>query len=241
MQTSDLQELAQHTRFMREGGVALLLASVVLALFLIVPSAPKYPSGAAVASTTPDAYAQVAIQAKAAIVYDLARGEVLYAKNADAQLPLASLTTLLADYAVATDAAAASGQVPSAAMLASAAASLGLVQTYAVDPQGREPSSAISSGYGSARDLAVLAGALARVAPQLSVSSQDQSAMPVPGLLLSRTSSSALAGTNLALVFDAGVAHPVAIVVLGAPQALSGDSAALVNATLAHFSETAAP
>ena len=43
----------------------------------------------------PSPYDDVVISAKAAIVYDLAEGKVLYEKNAQAQLPLASLTKLL--------------------------------------------------------------------------------------------------------------------------------------------------
>ena len=50
-------------------------------------------------STAPNAFAHVPLEAKAVIVYDLATGETLYAKDADAQLPLASLTKLLTVYA----------------------------------------------------------------------------------------------------------------------------------------------
>src|SRR6185436_1960275 len=57
------------------------------------------PPVAIAAPDTPDAFKDVQIDAKAAIVYDLATKKVLYERNADAQLPLASLTKLLTVYA----------------------------------------------------------------------------------------------------------------------------------------------
>ena len=55
-------------------------------------------------------------------------------------------------------------------------------------------------------------------------------------LLLSKTGYTDLAGGNLALVFDAGIRHPVAVVVLGSSkEARFTDGIALVNAALAHF------
>ena len=89
---------------MREIGIALLFASGLLAFLLFIPVAPRAPYKEPSApitiatSTAPGAFAQVPLEAKAAIVYDLVTKEVLYAKNADAQLPLASLTKLLTMY-----------------------------------------------------------------------------------------------------------------------------------------------
>ena len=309
MDSSELQKIAQHSRSMREAGIALLFASGILALFLILPqpSQPAAPAPIAVATSTgPDAFAQVPIEAKAAIVYDLATGETLYAKNADAQLPLASLTKLLTVYAalselspdtrisIPADAtrldaphAFSAGQVFSLSdlarltltaslndgaaaiaeataerenrtqndMLASAAAGLALSQTYAVNGSGLDESTSVSGGYGSARDLARLAGALVKKAPEIAAATTHSSAQgtseggtsfsvkntdpmvgTLPRLLLSKTGFTDLAGGNLALVFDAGIEHPIAVIVLGSSQkARFTDGTALVAATLAHF------
>lgn len=313
MDSADLQRLAQHTRSMREAGVALVLASGLLALFLFVPLAPEKTVSAPLAaapSTIPDAFAGIAVDAKAAIVYDLVTGETLYAKNADAQLPLASLTKLLTVYAAVTelppntsitisaaathvdsprvfnegqifaltdlarltltaslnDGAAAIASATAArqntsenTMLANAASALGLSQTYAVNGSGLDVNTAISGGYGSARDLALLAGALTARAPTIAAATTEHSAEAVseggtlfkvkntdpivatiPGLLLSKTGYTDLAGGNLTLVFDAGINHPIAVVVLGSSKnARFTDSTALIAATFAHFAGVA--
>jgi D-alanyl-D-alanine carboxypeptidase len=62
----------------------------------------------------------------------------------------------------------------------------------------------------------------------------------IPGLLLSKTGYTDLAGGNLALVFDSGIGHPIAVVVLGSSQkARFTDGTTLVAATLAHFAGVA--
>ncbi|MDB5244706.1 MAG: hypothetical protein JWN18_576 [Parcubacteria group bacterium] len=307
MDISELQKLAQHTRFMRETGMALLIGSAVLGLFIFVPFGPKQTTATTVvASTTPDAYTKVTIEAKAGIVYDLTTKKILYAKNSDAQLPLASLTKLLTVYAALAklapsteivipaevttldlprafnedqvftlsdlarltltaslnDGAAAIATATAAfeessqrQMLASAAAALDLTQTYAVNGSGLDESTALSGGYGSARDLAVLAGALVAQAPRIALATTEATASAVslggteytvnntdpiidtiPGLMLSKTGFTDLAGGNLALVFDAGIGHPIAVVVLGSSQkSRFTDGYALVSATLEHF------
>ena len=313
MDSSELQKLAQRSRSMREAGIALLIASGLLAVFLFIPvgarPAPANPMAVAT-STAPDAFAAVPLEAKAAVVYDLAAGRVLYAKNADAQLPLASLTKLLTVYAALgqlspetpitipadatrveaprafnegqtfsladlarltltaslndgaaaiSEAAAARQNISQNEMLAGAAAALNLSQTYAVNGSGLDVSSAVSGGYGSARDLAVLAGALVEKAPSIAaattmstahavseggtaftVKNTDPMVNAIPRLLLSKTGFTDLAGGNLALVFDAGINHPIAVVVLGSSQkARFTDGTALVAAALAHFAGVA--
>lgn len=287
----------------------LLFASGILGLFLLFSPAPLDQSATATAtatSTTPNAFAHVPIEAEAAIVFDLATGETLYEKNADAQLPLASLTKLLTVYAalaalppetlitipdsvrlveaprvfsigqmfslsdlarltltaslndgaVAIASATATHKGESVNnMLASAATALDLSQTYATNGSGLDVSTAISGGYGSAYDLARLAGALVQQAPDIarattestaqavseggtrfSVKNTDPMVGVIPRLLLSKTGYTDLAGGNLALVFDAGIGHPIAVVVLGSSkQARFTDGMALVAATLAHF------
>jgi D-alanyl-D-alanine carboxypeptidase (penicillin-binding protein 5/6) len=56
---------------------------------------------AAAAAQQPDPFAQIAVQAKAAYVLDMTNGRVLYQKNADERLPLASLTKVATALAVA--------------------------------------------------------------------------------------------------------------------------------------------
>jgi len=313
MDTVELQELAKRSRTMREAGIALIVASCLLTVFLFIPLAPKtVPAAQATVatSTIPDAFATIQVEAKAAIVYDLVTKQTLYAKNADAQLPLASLTKLLAVYAALTElspntpvtipadvtgldaprafnagqtfllkdlarltltaslndgaaaiieAAAARQNRSQNEALASAAAALNLSQTYAVNGSGLDVNTAVSGGYGSAYDLARLAGALVAEAPDIAAATTQSSAQAVsaggtsfnvkntdpvvgtiPRLLLSKTGFTDLAGGNLALVFDAGIGHPIAVVILGSSQkARFTDGTALVAATLAHFSGVA--
>lgn len=313
MNTSDLQKLAARARTMREAGITLLFASGILSLFFFLsPALGQSMSAPATiaASTAPNAFANVPVEAKAAIVYDLAVGETLYAKNADAQLPLASLTKLLTVYAalialspntpITVPASAASiegsstfstGQTLSLAdlarltltaslndgaaalasataerenrsqgeTLAGAAAALGLSQTYAVNGSGLDVNAAVSGGYGSARDIARLAGVLVERFPTIVAATTRKSAEAVsedgmsftvmntdpivgtvPRLLLSKTGYTDLAGGNLVLVFDAGIRHPIAVVVLGSSlKARFTDGAALVAAALAHFAGVA--
>lgn len=310
MDSSELQKLAERTRSMREAGIALLLASGILALFYFIPftfgkELPSAPVAVAT-STAPDAFSNIPLEAKAAIVYDLATGETLYALNADAQLPLASLTKLLTVYAALTilspdtpitipadatalewprafredqvfalsdlarltltaslndgaaaiaHAAASRLNLSQSDLLAGAAAGLALSQTYAVNGSGLDVNTVISGGYGSARDLAVLAGALAEGAPDIaaattrsvaeavseggtaySVRNTDPMIDTIPRLLLSKTGYTDLAGGNLALVFDAGVNHPIAVIVLGSTQKERfTDGTTLVAAALAYF------
>lgn len=308
MDSSELQKLAERTRSMREAGVALMAASGLLALFLFVPLGQKQtaPALTAAVPTVPNAFVDIPIEAKAAIVYDLSTHEILFEKNADAQLPLASLTKLLTVYAalstlapttpitISADArnldgphAFNEGQTFALAdlarltltaslndgavaiaeataeresrsqsdMLANAAGSLGLSQTYAVNGSGLDVNKAISGGYGSARDLAILSGALVEKAPDIAAATTQSSAQAVseggtsfvvnntdpmvdviPRLLLSKTGYTDLAGGNLALVFDAGIGHPIAVVVLGSSKTSRfTDGQSLVAAAVAHF------
>lgn len=309
MNLPDLRQLAHDTRSTREAGTALLLASGVLGLILLMPTASEQTISEPVTITTsiePNAFADVPLEAMAAIVYDLATGETLYAKNADAQLPLASLTKLLTVYAalaklspdtpitipssvsfvegartfsvgqtfalsdlarLTLTASLNDGSVAIASataeresrsvnqMLAGAASALNLSQTYALNGSGLDMNAAISGGYGSARDLAILAGAIVERAPIIaaattqsvaqavstggklfSVKNTDPIIGSVQRLLLSKTGYTDLAGGNLALVFDAGINHPIAVVVLGSSlKERFTDGVALVAATLAHF------
>ncbi len=309
MTTPELAELAQRTRSMREAGFALALASLILAIFLFVPLTSKQESRSpvTVATTTPQIFAVAPTEAAAAIVYDLITGETLYAKNADVQLPLASLTKLLTVYAalahlpastpITISSEAALAEAPHALAagdtfslgdlakitltaslndgaiaiieaaseaehrsasdtLAGAAAALHLADTYAHNGNGLDVNTIVAGGYGSARDIARLAGALVQEAPEIALATTREEARAtsasgrgyrvkntdpivgeVPGLLLSKTGYTSLAGGNLALVFDAAIGHPIAIVVLGSSDKDTrfSDGMTLVAATLAHF------
>lgn len=260
-----------------------------------------------------NAFEMVKVSAKAAVVYDLTTGTVLYAKNAEAQLPLASLTKLLTLYAASNsltakspvmithkattvesgsglhegdtftfedaarlaivassneaaeaiaEAATKASQSPNGtALLANAASSIGLTQTYALNGTGLDENGSISGGYGSAHDIAVLAGALlaripdiirATLLPQVSATSWNGNSYTlkntnpevaqIPGLMLSKTGYTDLAGGNLAVVFDAGIGHPVAVVVLGSTQdGRFSDVDILVKATAQNFAGLTLP
>ncbi|NNM84112.1 D-alanyl-D-alanine carboxypeptidase [Candidatus Parcubacteria bacterium] len=309
MNIPDLQKLALRTRSTREAGITLLLASAVLALFLLISPVVKRTPSAAVTihnPSAPNAFANVSIEAKAAVVYDIATRKILYAKNAEAQLPLASLTKLLTVYAALKELSpntpitipeSAAGVYPPhaftvgqvlpladlarltltgslndgaiaianataiqenktvTAMLAGAAGALDLSQTYALNGSGLDVNTVISGGYGSAADLARLAGALFERAPNIvsatthhtahyvlangtsfTIKNTDPIVSTIPRLLLSKTGYTDLAGGNLALVFDVGMGHPIAVIVLGSTlKSRFTDGAALVDATLAHF------
>ncbi len=316
MDIADLKKIAERSRSGRELGIALLFSSCLLGLLVFVTpffikQAPDTKDVAAEpVAPSPDAYANVPITAKAAIVYDIATKEVLYAKNADAQLPLASLTKLLTVYSALSELspntpitipanvtnidaprALSAGQTFSLAdlarltltaslndgasaiamataaqenrsqtdMLAAAAESLNLSQTYAVNGSGLDINSVVSGGYGSARDMSVLAGALVDKAAGIayattqssvqatatngtviSVKNTDPMISSIPRLLLSKTGFTDLAGGNLALVFDSGMGHPIAVIILGSSsKERFTDGMALVDATLAHFAGVA--
>ena len=309
MTTQELAELARRTRGLREAGVALVIASAILAVFLFIPLAPghsKAVSGAIATTTSQAPFITAPIEAKAAIVYDLATGETLYEKNAGAQLPLASLTKLLTVYAavstlsretlITVSSEAARAEAPhafavgtaftltdlarltltaslndgaiaiaqatalsqglsTAETLAAAASALDLEETYAINGNGLDVNTVVSGGYGSARDIARLAGALVVHASDIALATTEESTeaysvdgalyrvkntdpmtATIPRLLLSKTGFTDLAGGNLALVFDAGIGHPIAVVVLGSSkEARFTDGLALVAAALAHF------
>jgi D-alanyl-D-alanine carboxypeptidase len=312
MDIADLQKIAERSRSRREIGIALIVASCVLGIFIILSPAPQESSVpiAVATSTAPDAFANVQIEAKAAVVYDLSTDKILYAKNADAQLPLASLTKLLTVYSALNElspntpitipssvtnidaprafsagqtfslfdlarltltgslndgasaiaiATAARENRSQSEMLAATAQALNMTQTYAINGSGLDVNTAISGGYGSARDLSHLAGALVAKAPTIadattqnsvealssggtviSVKNTDPMVTAIPRLLLSKTGYTDLAGGNLALVFDSGINHPVAVIVLGSSEnARFTDGMALVDATLAHFAGVA--
>lgn len=301
----------------KQAATALIAGTAVLGLTVLVAPlfAPEEAPAIVVEAPAPvsippsTAFADSRIEGKAAIVYDLATGEVLYEKNSRSQLPLASLTKLLTVFAAAdalgsestvtmtdsalrsdgesgfsagesfafddlarlalvsssNDATAAIAESAAIArattgknMLAGAAAAAGLSQTYALNGTGLDESLSVSGGYGSAHDVAVLAGALlskapeiarATIEPSISIRSREgilhtlpntnPGVVRMPNLLLSKTGFTDLAGGNLAVVYDAGIGHPVAIVVLGSSrEGRFSDVNALLSRTNDHFAGT---
>ena len=117
----------------------------------------------------------------------------------------------------------------------SLAEELGLNRTYFLNASGLDISPTLSGAYGSARDMAVLFAYAA--SERLSVFSKtagdglsltsvngegatkafntNEARGEIPGLMMGKTGITDLAGGNLAVVFDAGLAHPVVAVVLG--------------------------
>lgn len=113
------------------------------------------------------------------------------------------------------------------------AKSLGLKQTYFLNPTGLDISLTHSGAYGSARDMTMLMAYLLRTKPELLVRTRDLSYLTdsidashlaentnelvgtIPGLIASKTGYTDLAGGNLVIAFDASIGHPVVVVVLG--------------------------
>lgn len=298
-----------------QAGIALVSCTLLLGAVVYFFPWPGDPSSGTtdttVAEATPtDALSSVPIEAKAAVVIDLSTGMSLYEKNADAQLPLASLTKLLTTYAAvdslssqtpititdsaiaadgdsglkvgetfafedlarfelvasSNDAAQAIAETAAnhrgedmATLLRGAVAAAGLAQTYAVNGTGLDENTSVSGGYGSARDIARLAGELLTKAPDIARSTTlptvtvtsaagvvhtlpntDTEVEHFPNLLLSKTGYTDLAGGNLVVIFDAGLNHPIAVVVLGSSRdARFTDVNALVAAALSHFAGVA--
>jgi len=239
-----------------------------------------------------DPLVDVEIAARAAYVLNVKSGKVIYQKNANEQLPLASLTKLalalvaaetldpeitlpvssralmtegddglypgqslsvreLLDLTLVTssnDAATAlaeglSGPLhdlfpelaessnPSVDRMNKRVGVLGLQTMYFVNVTGLDESATMSGGYGSARDVAKLLAHLALTYPQTiagtayaavqntattSFIENTNAALPhIPGLIGGKTGYTDLAGGNLAVVFDAGINYPIAVVVLG--------------------------
>ena len=83
MNSSDLQKLAEYSRSMREAGVSLLLLCGILVFFFLVSFAsentPSNTNPVSLASdqlTAPDPFAEIQLEAKAAVVYDVATDQI---------------------------------------------------------------------------------------------------------------------------------------------------------------------
>lgn len=263
-------------------------------------------------------FPNVTLLAGAAIVLDETTGEILFEKNADVQLPLASLTKIMTVLvaselapdnvvvSISGDALKTEGENgftegerwrfedlleamlvkssnDSAAAIASVAGAfapvgtssadtleerfiermnerakeLRLSATYFLNPTGLDTNEAVSGGYGSARDTALLFGKAVRRAPMAFEATREESVTlhslddakytfdntntevkGLPGIIASKTGFTDLAGGNLAVMFEAGPVHPITIIVLGSTkEGRFEDAKKLSEATLRFLAE----
>lgn len=118
------------------------------------------------------------------------------------------------------------------------AKSLGLAQTYFLDPTGLDLTPETAGAYGSARDMALLTAAFLKAHPEAfeatahnsvlvgpeegSTVVADSTSVPIhdiPGLVGAKTGYTALAGGNLVAVFDADIGYPLIAVILHSTEA----------------------
>ncbi len=111
---------------------------------------------------------------------------------------------------------------------------LGLTQTYFINESGLDVTDTLSGAYGSARDVGMLFSYILEHYPYIldatryqnltitslselshELTNTNESVNQIPGLLGSKTGFTALAGGNLAVIFDAGIGHPIVVVALG--------------------------
>ncbi|OGG74042.1 hypothetical protein A3A40_03570 [Candidatus Kaiserbacteria bacterium RIFCSPLOWO2_01_FULL_54_20] len=115
---------------------------------------------------------------------------------------------------------------------------LGLQYTYFLNISGLDLSTTQAGSYGSARDMATLFAYAASAEPSLfsgtaqngllltdangsgrvTASNTNDAQGAIAGLIMGKTGLTDLAGGNLAVVFDVGLAHPVVAVVLGSSE-----------------------
>jgi D-alanyl-D-alanine carboxypeptidase (penicillin-binding protein 5/6) len=137
----------------------------------------------------------------------------------------------------------------------SKARTLSLSQTYFINAHGLDISEEFSGSYGSARDTAILISYAYKKFPSVmettsypsyntlsesgithDVLNTNEIAPQLAGLSASKTGLTDLAGGNLAVVFEAGPMHPVAIVVMGSSkEGRFSDIKKLYDATLQYI------
>lgn len=280
-------------------------------------SAASQAAGAA-ASAGENSFPDVTLTAQSAYVLDLTTNRVLYSKNPEVQLPLASLTkvplvlavldalrpdaqitilphttpdgapvrlpsglqfraqelvnfTLVASSNEGADILSKAAedalrvkypQAPSGNAVVwrmnDIAKSLGLSHMFFLNTSGLDLSSTQAGAYGSAREVAVLFGHAASTAPEIfgqtsrdtikikastgetvTAVNTDEALPAIPGTIMGKTGYTTLAGGNLAVVFEAGPAHPIVAVVLHSTQTgRFEDIKRLVEATVASIGST---
>lgn len=157
------------------------------------------------------------------------------------------------------EAAAESKHMTGSQLMANAVANAGLTNTRAENGTGLDLNTQEAGAYGTARDVATLASKLLAKSPDIAESTiepsitirsntgvshtlpnTNQDVVRVPGILLSKTGFTDIAGGNLVVVYDAAIGHPVAVVILGSTRdGRFTDVASLIKATGAHFAGVA--
>src|SRR3989338_2157732 len=174
-QTSGVFTLLQPPKLY--GVFALVLLGLAAFLFVGVythGAEPAEPQSAATAAST-DPFVDTQLQARAAIVIDLATRKTLYALNPDAQLPLASLTKVSLALADAGGAAL-RAKYPDAPREGSArsatlwrmnnfAATSGFTGMYFLNVSGLDESETLGGAFGTARSVANLYAYAAQTFP----------------------------------------------------------------------------
>ncbi len=186
------------------------------------------------------------LEARAAMVFDLAKNEPIYEFNSHSQLPLASLTKIMTvlvaeeiktkDISKLVEEALVQSSNQAAGALASMngdfidlmnrkAKEIGMNQTYFLNETGLDISVKLSGAYGSAYDIVRLVAYALKTNPDFfsaTVSDFNLNTNPYAStttmLIGSKTGLTDLAGGNLAIIFDAGFNHPVVSVVLGSTE-----------------------
>ncbi len=190
--------------------------------------------------------------------YGFADGET-FAYSDIAKLALVASSNDAAQ-AIAEAAEAQSGMGESAFMQ-NAISNAGLTNTRAANGTGLDIDTTQASAFGTARDMAKLASAFLTNQPTLSrattrgsasvysttgalhtLPNTNPNAARMTGLMLSKTGFTDIAGGNLAVVFDAAIGHPVAVVVLGSTRdGRFTDVERLMRATRLELSKSEAP
>lgn len=290
---------------LRRAFIVLLVLLTLAFAFAVISNRAKEERPAP-APVRENPFERLSLDARAVFVADLAHAEILFAKNEEAQLPLASLTKLMTALVAAqrlpkdstivieksdllpegdthlsagqrwplaellrfslmtssNDAVAAVartlGERETVRAVNAQAKALGLAQTFFENASGLDIGPSFSGGYGSARDTAALFSYLLRAHPELLaktavaealfapsfgkpiVGKNTNSALSaIPGMIGGKTGYTDLAGGNLAFAFDAGVARPIVVVILGSSfEGRFTDAVALAQTALAAIQKT---
>src|SRR3989344_9681888 len=239
----------------------LIIASIlgVLLLFLIIDIEKKEPE--------PKQFQVSGIEARSVLVYELREGRILFAKNENERLPLASLTKLMS----ATAALEADPELLDELGMALLRSSnqgissstekvapteefvrlmnrkvrnLGLVSMSFSNETGLDLDLYEAGGYGSAKDVNNLFIYMLREHRDLlRVTSKVEKntnliASEIPGLLGSKTGLNDLAGGNLVFAFDLELGRPIVITILGSTEdGRFQDARKLISATLEYINQ----
>lgn len=288
------------------GGILVVAVMLLGLISFLLPAKNEVAEAETNEVVLQDVFEDTTLTAKAAIVYDLTTDTVLYGKEEEAQLPLASVTKLLTAYAAVSrlgeeklisirgvdllpegdsgllagetwtvgdlarftliessnDGAQAlarllgehTDEAPAYALTQTASA-LSLLQTFALNGSGLDTSEDVSGGYGSAKDMALLLGAIYKEERTLlldtttvaktftsldgfphTARSTNLLVERIPQLVGGKTGFTDLAGGNLAVLVEAAPNRPVAIVVLGSTrEGRFSDIEELQKRAVAHF------